>query len=61
MVIDPIRGSIWKSNVNTFLGILFLSSVALLAGIIIIRAAWGINPIENAFAAAVAQETQLPQ
>ena len=61
MIIDPIRGSIWKSHVNFFLGTMLLASVGLWASVVMVHAAWGINPVTNAFAAVVKQETQLPQ
>ena len=60
MIIDPIRGSIWRSHVNTFLGSVFLASVALWASVVMVHAAWGINPVTNAFAAVMVRETQLP-
>lgn len=52
-MIDPIRGSIWRSNINSWLGSLFLASVALLAGIIMWQAASGTNPLVGAFEATV--------
>ncbi len=57
---DPIRGSIWKANVNFFIGSLFLGSFALWAAIVIIQTAWGTNPIAKAFAATIYAETHLP-
>jgi hypothetical protein len=59
MRIDPIRGSIWTSHVNTVLGALLLGSVALWAAIVILRVAWNTDPVSNAFAAAIAQESAL--
>lgn len=61
MAIDPIRVSVWKTNVNLVLGTLLLATVALWAATVMIRAAWGINPVENAFAMVIATETQVPQ
>jgi len=61
MVIDPIRVSIWKTNINLVLGTLLLASVALWAATVMIRAAYGINPVANAFAMVVTHDTQLPE
>ncbi len=58
-MIEPIRGSIWKSNVNTFLGTLLLATFALWASLVMWRAAFGENPLANAFSAAIASETQI--
>jgi hypothetical protein len=55
-----LRGSIWKQQVNTVLGTLFLSVVALWASLVMISAGWGENPLATAFAATVARETVLP-
>ncbi len=52
-MIDPIRGSIWRSNINSFLGTMFLGSVGLFAGILIWQAGVGTNPIAQAFEATV--------
>lgn len=59
MKFDPIRASIWRSNVHTLIGIIFLSSCALWAATIIVQAAWGVNPVANAFASVIDRETQL--
>jgi len=55
-----IKSSIWKSRVNSGIGIMFLGTCALWAGLVIVRAAWGVNPVETAFAMAMTQETQAP-
>jgi len=54
-MIDPIRESIWRSNVNSWLGTLFLGSVALFASIVIWEAGFGANPLVQAFEATVYQ------
>lgn len=59
-MIDPIRGSIWQSNVNSAIGLLFVTSVALWAGTSIIETAWHINPVSQAFAAALSRELVTP-
>jgi hypothetical protein len=56
---DPIRGSIWMSNVNTVLGTMLLASCALGASLLIIHSAYGVNPVAQAFAAVTSQETEL--
>ncbi|HVV39022.1 MAG TPA: hypothetical protein VHD31_01725 [Candidatus Paceibacterota bacterium] len=55
-----IRGSIWQSNINSWLGSLFLISVALWAALIMMHFVWNTNPIANTFTAAIVHETQLP-
>ena len=57
---QKIRGSIWKSYVNFYLGIALLASVGLWAGLVICQVSWNTNPVSNAFAAVIARETQLP-
>ena len=57
---EPIRESLWKSRVNTLIGSIFLSSVALWAGIVIVEASWGVNPVVEAFSAAMEERTVLP-
>lgn len=52
-----LRDSIWQSRVNSFLGILFIGSFAFGAGLLIWHAAYGENPVANAFAAEMAAET----
>ncbi len=59
-MLDPIRGSVWKSRVNSVIGLMFVGSCAIWAGLVIVQAAWGTNPLANAFAAMVQAETQLP-
>ena len=59
-MIDPIKGSILKSHVNSILGSLLLGSCALWAGMAIIQTAWLINPVTTAFAAMVEKGTTLP-
>jgi hypothetical protein len=59
-MIESIKGSIWRSRVNSGLGILFLGSCMLWAIVVISQAAWHVNPVATAFAAMVDRETQLP-
>jgi hypothetical protein len=59
-MLKPIRGSVWKSRVNSFIGFMFVGSCAIWAGLVIVQAAWGTNPLANAFIAIVQAETQLP-
>ena len=54
---DPIKGSIWKSNINFFLGALLLGSCGLWAIIVIVETAWNVNPVATAFAEVVYKET----
>jgi hypothetical protein len=56
MKFDPIRQSIWRSNIHFVLGTLLLSSVGLWAGLAIIQTAWHVNPISQAFASSVEHE-----
>ncbi|TSC69419.1 MAG: hypothetical protein G01um101456_198 [Parcubacteria group bacterium Gr01-1014_56] len=58
-MLDPIRGSIWKSNVNSWLGTLFLASCALWAVVVIVQTAWGTNPVTNAFAAIIESQAEI--
>lgn len=55
-----IRESIWRSDVNTALGMLFIGSCALWAGLAIIEASWHVNPLSTAFAKALDHEITLP-
>lgn len=55
-----LRGSIWKSRVNSIIGSVFLGSVALWAAIFMTELTWGINPVIEAFAATVEMRTTLP-
>ena len=50
-MIDPIRGSIWQSNINTILGIGLIGSCALLASYTILNVASS----ESALAARIIQ------
>ena len=59
-MIDPIRGSIWQSNINSTLGSLLLASCALWAAVVIVQTAWHINPVTSVFAAVIEMETTLP-
>ncbi len=59
-MIESIRGSIWKSKVNSGLGVLFLGVVALWAGSVIVQAAWGVSPVTKAFASVTNREIVLP-
>ncbi|MBC7836754.1 hypothetical protein H7X87_03180 [Acetobacteraceae bacterium] len=59
-MIDPIRGSVWRSNVHFFVGTIFLATCGLWAGLVMVQAAWGINPISQAFASTINSELQLP-
>ena len=43
MQIDPIRGSIWRSNINTFLGCMLIASCALWAVYTILHTATAAN------------------
>ncbi len=56
----PIRGSLFLSRVNTFLGIVFLSTVALGATVFIMHATNGSDPITEGLGTVIANETQLP-
>ncbi len=60
MKLDPIGQSVLRSNINTLIGLALVASCALWAATVITRAAWGINPIASAFAAAIDRETTLP-
>ncbi len=51
-----IRGSLYKERVNTFLGIIFLSTVALWAAMIVWNFTDGSNPIDQGIAAAIDRE-----
>ncbi len=53
---NPFLKEILLSNVNSFLGMLLLSSVALGAGLTIWQTAFGHNPLTTAFLSAVAVE-----
>ena len=55
---DPIRGSVWKSRVNSFIGLLFVGSFGLWALVVVMQAGWGINPLVNSFSAIIEKETQ---
>lgn len=55
---NPFLKEILLSNINSFLGILLLSSVALGAGLTIWQTAFGHNPLTTAFAAVVTVEVQ---
>ncbi len=59
-MIDPIRGSILQSHINSVLGSLLLASCALWAVVVIVQTAWGVNPVTKAFAAVIERETTLP-
>jgi hypothetical protein len=54
-----LRGSIWKSRVNSLIGSLFLGACALWAAIFMIELAWGVNPLAKAFASAISNHTML--
>jgi len=54
---NPFLKEILLSNINSFLGMLLLSSVALGAGLTIWQTAFGHNPLTTAFAAVIAVET----
>ena len=54
-----MRDSIWRSKVRSLIGIMFIGSFALGAGLIIWHAASGKNPVEEAFTLEIANETQL--
>jgi hypothetical protein len=55
---NPFLKEILLSNVNSFLGMLLLSSVALGAGLTIWQTAFGHNPLTTVFAAVVTVEVQ---
>ncbi len=59
-MIESIRGSIWKSRINSLLGICFVGTCALWAATVIVQASWGVNPVTQAFAQVVERETRLP-
>lgn len=44
-----MKGDILKARINSFVGILFVGSFALLAGIIIWQVAFNENPLVQAF------------
>lgn len=44
-----MKGDILKARVNSFIGILFLGSAALYAGVIIWQTAFDENPLVNVF------------
>jgi hypothetical protein len=47
---DPIQDSIWRSNINTYLSILFIAAFACGAMLIIWHVAYGENPLANVMA-----------
>ena len=51
----PIKQSLFSERVNTWLGIVFLSTVALWAATFIWNVTTGTNPIEKAIAASIDQ------
>ena len=55
----PIRGSIWKQKVNTYIGLAFIGTCALWAGLVVVQASSGENPLANAFASVIVQETSI--
>ena len=52
---------ILSASVNSFVGILFVASFALGAGLLIWDTAFDRNPVSDAFAAIIISETQLPR
>jgi hypothetical protein len=52
-MIDPIRGSIWKSNINTWLGLTLVFVWGLWAAITIVRVADHANAATSNFIPAV--------
>ena len=52
---SSIRGSLFKERVNTWLGIVFLSTCALWAALVVWNIASGDNPIDHTIAAAIDQ------
>jgi hypothetical protein len=55
------KGSIWKQNVNSLLGSIFLGTVALWAALFMLELQWGTNPIVDAFTKVVESHTTLPE
>lgn len=53
---NPFLKEILLSNINSFLGMLLLSSVALGAGLLMWQTAFGTNPLARAFATMVMAE-----
>lgn len=56
-----IKGSLFKERVNTWLGIVFISTCALWAAIFMWNVSTGDNPIDHSIAAAIDQEIIGPQ
>lgn len=54
-----LKASILYTRVNSVIGILFIGSCALWAGITMTEAAWGKNPVANALAKVIEEETVL--
>jgi hypothetical protein len=57
---DPIRGSIWRSNVHTSIGLLLVASCALVGSLAIIKAVGMLTRSRTAFAQVIDRETTLP-
>jgi hypothetical protein len=55
--LTPIKGSILKSRINTFVAFAFVGTCALWAALVVVEAAFGVNPIEQAFAQMIYSET----
>lgn len=55
-MLDPIGTSVLRSNINSYLGMLLVGACALFAGIYILQAAFGYNPIVHAFETTVYRE-----
>ena len=51
----PIKGSLFNQRVNTFLGTIFLGTVALWASMFVWNIAEGSNPIDRALTSAIQQ------
>jgi len=51
-----LQADIFRTRVNTIVGILFVGSFAFGAGLIIWHAAFGVNPVENVLYASLIEE-----
>lgn len=55
-----LRDSIWKSKVNSIVGILFLGTVALWAILFVANVTWGSDPLAEGLSKALERRTTLP-